>query len=223
MTEKNERNEKLLKMAREGYNRSEIAEMFGITKERVRQLCNKYNAPPAPRLRKAISESLKIAEQYRGILSPVEISKIAGINPGILSSHGFRKIYNPNPTEKKCKRCGIIKSISEFTTDPRGHRMDKHCPHCKECEAIRHREMYKKNPEKLKASVKKWGNKNKEKIRAHASVHRALSKGLLSKPELCELCHLEKRLVAHHWHGYDKEHRLDVQWICQSCHNGLRI
>lgn len=41
---------------------------------------------------------------------------------------------------------------------------------------------------------------------------------LVVKPECCEQCGRRRRLEAHHWRGYAKEHWLDVQWLCRSCH-----
>jgi hypothetical protein len=64
--------------------------------------------------------------------------------------------------------------------------------------------------------------------RAHAKVREALKNGLLTKPDICELCGrdariilhtvfgpCEARIVAHHWRGYD--YPFEIWWICRSC------
>lgn len=53
---------------------------------------------------------------------------------------------------------------------------------------------------------------------ARVLVYRALQEGKLQKPKRCQRCHRAKPLEAHHHKGYAKEHRLDVQWLCQPCH-----
>jgi hypothetical protein len=62
---------------------------------------------------------------------------------------------------------------------------------------------------------KEWVNRNREKRNAAAAVQRAVKAGLISKPTHCEMCSLPAYLVGHH-EDYSK--RLEVKWICQSCH-----
>ena len=69
---------------------------------------------------------------------------------------------------------------------------------------------------------------------AHSKVHKAIASGQLIRPSICELCDKDvtkettqiwhtgtrhKRLVAHHWRGYD--YPFDVWWICSSCNRRL--
>ena len=49
----------------------------------------------------------------------------------------------------------------------------------------------------------------------HAAVSNAVASGVLVKPKNCEICCLEKRLIAHH-SDYSKP--LLVAWVCESCH-----
>lgn len=58
---------------------------------------------------------------------------------------------------------------------------------------------------------------------AHNAVTRAIETGrLVPLPCICGATPTE----AHHWHGYDKEHWLDVVWLCRphhrQAHNELR-
>lgn len=61
--------------------------------------------------------------------------------------------------------------------------------------------------------------------KAITAVTEALRKGLLNRPEVCELCNkrpVKKRrapIHAHHWNGYD--HPTDIWWICASCNGYL--
>lgn len=60
-----------------------------------------------------------------------------------------------------------------------------------------------------------------EKTRARRAVAFMVRIGELEVPERCQRrqCGRRDKLVAHHWHGYDEEHSLDVQWLCRACHN----
>lgn len=71
---------------------------------------------------------------------------------------------------------------------------------------------------KLTLHTEAYRRNNLQKARAHQAVHRALEKSLLIKPRLCEMCHQEKRLEAHH-PDYDKP--LDVVWLDRGCHKKL--
>ena len=63
--------------------------------------------------------------------------------------------------------------------------------------------------------------------RAHAAVHAAIKKGILTRPSRCSNCGLRKpnfkrplgterhRIIAHH-DDYSKP--LDVKWWCERCH-----
>lgn len=54
---------------------------------------------------------------------------------------------------------------------------------------------------------------------ARAAVWRAIKSGKLNRPQFCEQpsCY-EDKTEAHHWHGYDKEHWLDVVFLCNYHH-----
>lgn len=80
----------------------------------------------------------------------------------------------------------------------------------------RHKRWSDKNRDKLNLWQKEWYQRNKEKRRAHVTVHRAVKKGLLIRPEICSRCERKCRLDAHH-EDYSKP--LDVKWLCKLCHS----
>jgi len=57
-------------------------------------------------------------------------------------------------------------------------------------------------------------------------VLKAIKQGLLTRPESCSFCGRiptpakdgRAKIQGHHYHGYDNEHILDVEWLCPSCH-----
>lgn len=51
---------------------------------------------------------------------------------------------------------------------------------------------------------------------ARRAVQRARRRGKLI-PGPCAVCSTDK-VEGHHHEGYEKEHWLDVQWLCQACH-----
>lgn len=57
-----------------------------------------------------------------------------------------------------------------------------------------------------------------ERHRARMAVTRALRSGRLVRPNRCEHCRTRCRPEAHHARGYDRAHRLDVEWCCRTCH-----
>lgn len=59
--------------------------------------------------------------------------------------------------------------------------------------------------------------KNKKQASAGQRVLRALKNGELVRPQRCESCKKEGKVFAHHW-SYEKEHQLDVKWLCYDCH-----
>lgn len=75
---------------------------------------------------------------------------------------------------------------------------------------------------KREANKAAWRERNKEKVRAHSAVARALRKGVMIKPLECEGCgpHYEGKLEAHH-DDYSKP--LEVKWLCDPCHKQRHI
>jgi hypothetical protein len=74
--------------------------------------------------------------------------------------------------EKNCKRCLEVKPISDFGKNK--NKKDGISIYCKECENKRYKLYNKNNPEKRRATAKKWLEKNKEK-------HKQIVKNYLEK------------------------------------------
>jgi hypothetical protein len=82
---------------------------------------------------------------------------------------------------------------------------------------------------------------SRERMDAYNAVQRALRSGRLVRPYVCEDCgqvdtkHGREgpgqpmvpvgwwEPVAHHHHGYDREHALDVVWLCLFCHSRVHL
>lgn len=58
--------------------------------------------------------------------------------------------------------------------------------------------------------------KHHEKELARMSLRYAVRKGKIVKPKHCSKCGKEGKIDGHHHNGY--ENRLDVVWLCRSCH-----
>lgn len=84
------------------------------------------------------------------------------------------------------------------------------------------RSSWELDPALLRAKMKGWRERNRERSntlrRAQNAVHDAVRSGKLIKPSSCSECGGEFRIQAHHHHGYEREHLLDVVWLCDSCH-----
>lgn len=72
----------------------------------------------------------------------------------------------------------------------------------------------------------RWSRPTREQYRAWYAVKKAIQRGIMVRPETCERCGrspgLNRRgrslLEAHHFRGYDRDHHLDVQFLCPPCH-----
>ncbi len=82
----------------------------------------------------------------------------------------------------------------------------------------RQKEWRLENGDKYRDYVRKWQINNREKINAHAKVHRAVKNGTLIRSKTCELCGTDKGKMEGHHDDYSKP--LDVKWLCRLCHGG---
>lgn len=145
------------------------------------------------------------------------------------------------PTTKRCRMCLQTKPVDQFTA----HRQKKDGlqSYCKPCMVIRLRPYvrahYAANREECqekarsyrflhsdelaeKRSIRRRAElaAHPESVRLHgrvaSAVRRAIEKGVLIRPDRCELCGKEcKPDAAHH----DYSLPLSVHWLCKSCHN----
>lgn len=70
------------------------------------------------------------------------------------------------------------------------------------------------------AQSDRYRKKYPDRIRAERTLHYALQRGEIRKPECCQICLRKTELQAHH-EDYDKP--LDVIWVCWLCHNGIHM
>ena len=134
----------------------------------------------------------------------------------------------------KCSRCKGYFPESLFYKRPkisRGHHY-----YCKPCHSLyskkryrgglvrpngRHRTYpkYKDLSPEQKASYrvkrKRYDQKNKEKIRAQSAVCYALKVGKLIRPSECSQCGKKVKVEGHH---PDHSRKLEVVWVCRTCH-----
>ena len=138
-------------------------------------------------------------------------------------------------TEKKCFKCQETKPLSGFYKH--GQMKDGYLNKCISCakkDVSTHR---KSNLEKVRLYDRKKGGTparilntkefNKkyrqafpERYAAHSAVGNAIRDGKLYRKESCEACGIPCTTHAHHW-SYEREHWLDVEWLCPVCHKEL--
>ncbi len=82
----------------------------------------------------------------------------------------------------------------------------------------------KKDPVKLaklrnriRIGVRLSKQRHPDRTFARLSVSRAISSGKLTRPSFCSECKIECKPDAHH-DSYEREHWLDVRWLCRKCH-----
>ncbi len=131
---------------------------------------------------------------------------------------------------KECFKCRQIKPLSDFYVHPQ--MADGHLNKCKFCTRIDVRIHAAKNDEarlafeRMRAKTDKRRTLRKrtvaayrarypERTAAYNAVARAIRKGKLHKPPLCQGCGEAKDLHAHH---EDYRRKLDVIWLCARCH-----
>jgi len=75
--------------------------------------------------------------------------------------------------EKKCKKCGLIKQLSDFGKNR--NAKDGLKSQCKSCNALYMRQYYAKNVEKLLALKREYDKKNAVKLREKGRIYRELN------------------------------------------------
>jgi hypothetical protein len=120
---------------------------------------------------------------------------------------------------KKCKLCGVIKLLSDFT--PAKSSKDGRCNHCKKCRSF-YQADYQRGPEGRlvsKKANKKYVQKYPEKKHAHNIIKYEIESGRLMKAKFfyCFRCGKE----AKHYHHPDYNFPLSVQPVCVKCHREI--
>jgi len=135
---------------------------------------------------------------------------------------------------KVCSRCKIEKDIERFC-DRKTSRDGKN-GECRDCVRDYNKVYRHKNKTLVKARIikyrannrdkvvdykKKYRASNPEKEKALKAVYRATKKGVITRPDKCEMCNkLTKYIDAHHG-DYNKP--LDVVWLCKKCHKEVHL
>jgi hypothetical protein len=134
---------------------------------------------------------------------------------------------------KCCRTCKIDKPYYEYYKN--SLRKDGYEVDCKKCCNKRNNEYRRRTgynrTEKMKEYRRKTGKtlysyrreillrysaKNKEAIKARVAVREAIKKGEIERLP-CQKCG-ESKVQAHHHNGYNREHWLDIIWLCQEHH-----
>ncbi len=96
----------------------------------------------------------------------------------------------------------------------KNRKVKRDTPEARKKEAERQRVWRSKNA-LYKNNVRRWQIKNREKVNAHAKVHRAVANGNLKRSPVCKECGIKCKTEGHH-EDYSKP--LKVKWLCRKCH-----
>lgn len=128
--------------------------------------------------------------------------------------------------QRACTICKIIKPFSEFYLDTRFNIPFSRCKNCynEKCRKYRSSETGKKTYRNWVTTngkivrhnaITKWRSLNANKRSAHTAVSNALRDGKLFK-QPCKYCN--NPIVEAHHESYEKEHWLNVIWLCKKHH-----
>lgn len=122
---------------------------------------------------------------------------------------------------KTCSKCE--RELPEDMFYKQSRAKDGLQSRCKDCVREHGKEARSKywKSDKGKATKRRSQKRNYDynRHRAYEAVSWAIYFGLLVKPPCCPICGSTERIEAHHTNGYDEEHWLDVEFMCQRCHN----
>lgn len=119
-----------------------------------------------------------------------------------------------------CTACHTKKDKEQFSKDATKIYHEGRSKICKEC---RHKQylkakVTKRYRDRHRVYSKNFQKNNKEKVRAHALLKRAVQKGIVIKPTRCERCSGEFPIQKIQGHHEDYNKPLDVKWLCWLCH-----
>lgn len=114
-----------------------------------------------------------------------DIIRTSNLNnvPALLITAGYvteayKGYFDMSILSKKCSKCGIVKSASEFS--PNKKNKDGLYSACKNCIAAYRRERVKKNPAILE-QVKRWAKVNADKMRAYIDKYNDKNRDEINK------------------------------------------
>ena len=125
---------------------------------------------------------------------------------------------------RRCNGCKAVKWLSlEFfyldLSDPSGFAY-----RCKQCF-----KWHRQDPAIKKALNARYLEKYhadaelKQRMKARQAINRGYRTGKVPKPIFCQFCLTSCRPEAHHHLGYEREHWLDVVWLCKRCHTDIEL
>ena len=126
---------------------------------------------------------------------------------------------------KKCFKCNELQPLSEFYRHPR--MADGHFGKCKRCVRAYQQERAHSHPEVHRAWLDREaaeGRPRRSKYsaarrRLYAVVHRAVRRGEVVKPEVCEVAGCERVDIEAHHPDYSRP--LQVVWVCRTHHRAI--
>jgi hypothetical protein len=137
--------------------------------------------------------------------------------------------------ESRCVSCRLVKIASDFYQDKHSKSNGGLSYSCKQCtlekrklyydansDAIIKRNAYyaKAHPENhRKHGRNQRAKQTKQEWAAWRALNTAVRRGEIVKPPRCTNCERQAKLHAHHHRGYGIKYRLDVVWLCVSCHH----
>lgn len=149
------------------------------------------------------------AEMRRSLESMAEVAKAQE-----QSAQAANDVSPDEPT-KVCKVCQLAKPLSEFfrAVECKQGRQTR----CKVCQKAYVRSLgAKKGGRKhLDALDKRNREKYPQRYKARLAVRNAVARGIIVKPERCEVCQQIRKLHGHH-DDYSRE--MEVRWLCSECH-----
>ena len=74
------------------------------------------------------------------------------------------------------------------------------------------------NNDKVYKYHKEWKINNKDKYLAQKKVQNRIHRGVIEKPDYCQMCGRECFIHGHH---ADYSKPLDIIWICPKCHYNI--
>lgn len=122
--------------------------------------------------------------------------------------------------DKFCGGCSKRKSVDEFCMS--SVHADGLQTQCKRCMKRHRRQWRRANPDKARAEERRRPPRSKkdspEQQRARNLLGRAVRRGDVVRPEICEDCGERRKIHGHH---DDYSRPLDVRWLCARCHGAL--
>lgn len=191
-------------LRKQGFTLQKIGDIFGLSRERIRQINNKNKKPILKFSGYLIKRCVQCKKDYK--------HKNSDKGHLLFCSQVCRNNFNKNLPEK-CRICGSKKDLIE------NHKGGvKKYFICSSCNTKRYKKSRIDNPNVMKSirkSVKKYALKNKKKVRVWASFNQYIKYHKIKRPKICSKCHKRKKVDAHH-QNYNNCRK--VRWLCRKCH-----